>query len=136
MHVQGDRGKFTVDSIVTSASGKPMELLSENVDLEGKRIIGIEHIGREDPTNAELKGARLLLKSLQEKGGVLDNPWVQYISHGQVEWPKGFFVADAAPTPELEHEDPDRYPLNKSQTLAVEHMFARTADKCVTVIQG
>ena len=100
-------------------------------------LVSVTTVGQGGPTKSEAEKDRILLETLQGRRKIFENPWTQLIIGGasEVQWPLGTFPTDTPTSPLSAFEQITRS-LNDSQLLAVNHMLARTEDKCVTVIQG
>jgi hypothetical protein len=108
--------------------------------LAGKSVTTITLMGREDPTAAEVKRAKIILMTLQGRitaGGADFNPWVHKIfldPGADFTWP----IEWSQPTPPSIKFDAGKIPrpLNSSQRKAIRCMLDQTDRSRITIIQG
>lgn len=106
-----------------------------NLSLDGKVITAISSQSRSTPTHAQARLAEDILLMLQSKIG-FDNPWISHIWDlpDKAPWPEDTALPITSTSPVL-IENP-QYPINSSQTLAIESMLSSDVKEKITIIQG
>lgn len=147
MEVSGQSGTFATPGVMGKVTGR-----SGNVDtapdLQGKVIMSVTSIGRDDPTTAEAQRAATILRILQGSEKLLDeSPWIQNIwfpldDDGILTWPKEWSEQPqrpqpgnpSSPTKPLNQQLQPQ--LNSTQQTAVNRMLSSKDDHRITLIQG
>jgi hypothetical protein len=129
-------GTFTKEANITKTNGKISALDVDGAVLEGVDFTSITTEGDSRLTRAEEAIEAYILRILQDKVALLNNPWSQsiYGKPDTVVWP----TLPAKPVyqvPEL-LVDPDRSPLNPSQEAVVSTMLSSPASNQIMVVQG
>jgi hypothetical protein len=126
-------GAYSVHAEIAQA-GHDVARFRADGDLAGKAVSTITILGREDPTLAEVKRAKIILMALQ--GKISDfGSWICKIFFGEdVKWPAEWSQSPALPI-KLKPDTIPR-PLNTSQQKAVRCMLDETDSTRVTIIQG
>ncbi|KIJ67000.1 hypothetical protein HYDPIDRAFT_85949 [Hydnomerulius pinastri MD-312] len=123
--------KSTVTAHAQSVQGRQAQL-SVKGSFQGKKILSITTVGKEDPTHSESRREGLVLKALCKDVTLLSQPFFRsiWLPDENVSWPP----------PTLVHPRPLVYfpsrALNSSQDRAVEKILSHSDKDRVVVIQG
>ncbi|KAI0034237.1 P-loop containing nucleoside triphosphate hydrolase protein [Vararia minispora EC-137] len=122
--VQTSTGSYTTPAMVSKVAGPSASIKIED-NLSGKIISSIQSVGKSGPTQAEIARQATVLGVLQGLIPLWDNPWLQSI----------WLTSEECLVPTISHISPN-YPLNLSQTKAVNHMLSISSHDRISLIQG
>ncbi|KAF5367559.1 hypothetical protein D9758_003645 [Tetrapyrgos nigripes] len=98
-------------------------------------VLAISSIGRDGPTEADLKQHHIILRVLQGcSGSLTTNHWIQNIwfSSGDLTWPEGWSPSNKP----LSFSNSSQKTLNPSQANAVNCMLSTKDADRITIVQG
>ena len=129
-----------MSAVIGRTRGEGARLQTDGI-VSGNRVTYITLTGRDDPTAAEVKRAKIVLMILQGKIGTGGseglNPWVHQIflePGDEFVWPAEW--AKSTTPPIKLRRDAIPRPLNSSQVKVIRRMLSNADEDRVSIVQG